>query len=80
MLSLVLFSLINFAVANDDETNNVKYQSKTEIDFEGLEIEGELVKPTGALLLERRSANFNPLITLRNSFDIEMRKSVNDIK
>ena len=79
MLSLVLFSLINFAVANDDEAK-VKYQSKTEIDFEGVEVEGELVKPQGALLLERRAANFNPLITLRNSFDVEMRKSVNDIK
>ena len=79
MLSLVLFSFINFAIANDEDPK-VQYKQQTEIDFEGVEVEGELVKPQGALLLERRAANFNPLITLRKNFDTEMRKSVNDVK
>ena len=50
------------------------------IDFEGIEIQGQLVKPQGALLLDRRSATFNPLIKLRTDFDDEMERSVDEIK
>ena len=64
----------------DEEGRRVVYKKETEIDFEGLEVEGELVKPQGALLLERKKASFNPLIKLRSNFDIEMSQSVNDIK
>jgi len=58
----------------------IVYKEKTEIDFEGLEIEGELIKPQGSLLLDRRAATFNPLIKLRKDFDLEMEKSVDEIK
>ena len=58
----------------------IVYKQKTEIDFEALEIEGQLIKPTGALLLEGRAAHFNPLIKLRTDFEAEMNQSVNEIK
>ena len=58
----------------------VIYKAKTEIDFEGVEVEGVLVKPDGALIKERESAHFNPLIKLRTDFNIEMRQSVNEVK
>ena len=66
----------------DDSAENrrIIYKEKTEIDFEGLELEGELIKPQGALLLERKSAKFNPLIKLRTDFDVEMSDSVREIK
>ncbi len=53
---------------------------RTEIDFEGVEVAGELVKPQGALLLDRKRANFNPLIKLRPDFNEEMDQSVNLVK
>ena len=62
------------------EEPKVIYKKKTEIDFENLDIEGELVKPQGALLLERKKANFNPLIKLRQDFNAEMTESVKDIQ
>jgi len=80
MLTFIFLSLLNVAHAQNDEKPEVKYKDKTEIDFEGVEIEGELVKPQGALLLERKRAHFNPLITLRSNFNKEMNGSVNDIK
>tara|TARA_R110002074_G_scaffold358498_1_gene530815 strand:+ start:424 stop:672 length:249 start_codon:yes stop_codon:yes gene_type:complete len=67
-------------VAGDTEEPKVVYKKKTEIDFENLDIEGQLVKPQGALLLERKKANFNPLIKLRQDFDVEMSESVKDIQ
>ena len=81
LISLTLFSSNAFAQDEiDDQGRKVVYKQTTEIDFENLEVEGELVKPQGALLLERKKASFNPLIKLRTNFDIEMSQSVNDIK
>jgi hypothetical protein len=57
----------------------IKYKERTEIDFEGVDVTGELVKPQGQLLLDRRKAEFNPLIKLRSEFNDEMKESVNEI-
>ena len=80
-----LLLLTTIAMADepqDDSTENrqIIYKQKTEIDFEGIELEGELIKPQGALLLERKTAKFNPLIRLRTDFDTEMSESVKEIK
>ena len=71
------------AFAQSDEAagdRKVIYKDKTEIDFEGLDVAGELVKPAGALLLDRKRASFNPLIKLRTDFNDEMDRSVDQIK
>jgi len=66
--------------AQAQENNNIRYEQKTEIDFDALELSGELVKPQGALIVERTNVRFNPLIELRLDFNPEMAKSVNLIK
>ena len=71
------------ALAQDEEAEGdrkVSYKARTEIDFEGVDVSGELVKPNGALLLDRKRANFNPLIKIRQDFNEEMDQSVNQIK
>ena len=81
MRYLVLFMLSGVAYADDkEEEPKVVYKQRTEIDFEGVEIEGELVKPQGSLVLDRRHAKFNPMIKLRTDFDDEMDKSIQEIK
>ena len=77
---LVSVAMANEPAADPEPERRVIYRQKTEIDFEALEIEAQLIKPTGALLLERKSAHFNPLIKLRTDFDVEMNQSVNEIK
>ena len=77
----LLFLLLSLAYAGDPkEEPKVVYKQRTEIDFEGVEIEGELVKPQGSLVLDRRHAKFNPMIKLRTDFDDEMDKSVQEVK
>jgi hypothetical protein len=82
MLSIILITLISpVAFANDDnEEPKVIYKERTEIDFEGVEIAGELVRPQGSLILDRKRAQFNSMIKLRIDFDDEMDKSVDEIK
>lgn len=72
--------LISVAFAQDAKEPTVVYKKKTEIDFEGLEIEGEMIKPHGAVVTDRKGAAFNPLIQLRLDFAPEMSQSIQDIK
>ena len=76
---MFLMLILNLAFAQDED-RTVTYKKKTEIDFEGVDISGELVKPQGALLLDRKRASFNPLIKLRADFNPEMSASVTEIK
>ena len=74
---LLFITTISFA---QEVEPDVIYKKETSIDFEGLEIEGQLIKPSGATINERKPAPFNPLIHLRTDFSHEMRASINEIK
>jgi len=78
LLSILLLTLSLPVLAQEDRS--VSYKERTEIDFEALDVSGEMVKPQGSLLMERKKAEFNPLIKLRTDFNPEMSQSVNDIK
>ena len=59
----LLFLILGIAIANEpEEEPKVIYKQKTEIDFEGVEVDGTLVKPQGSLVLERKRAQFNSMI------------------
>ena len=75
---MILMLLISIALGQ--ENDDVVYQKETEIDFESLEIEGQLLKPHGAVIQDRSRATFNPLIQLRTEFNVEMHQSVTLIK
>jgi hypothetical protein len=76
------FSLPAFAEDEGEDAGDrkVMYKQTTEIDFEGLDVSGELVKPQSALVLDRKKASFNPLIKLRENFNAEMEESVDAVK
>jgi hypothetical protein len=76
---MILYFLMSLALGQETD-RAVEYKKKTEIDFEELDVTGELVKPQGALLLDRKRASFNPLIRLRSDFNVEMSNSVTEIK
>tara|TARA_B100001123_G_scaffold149960_1_gene173548 strand:- start:226 stop:477 length:252 start_codon:yes stop_codon:yes gene_type:complete len=83
MKKIFIIALLSYSItatADDDDDPIVKYKKETIIDFEALELEGELVKPQGNLILERKKANFNPLIRLRKDFTAEIKQSVGDIQ
>ena len=76
---MILYFLISLALGQETD-RQIEYQKKTEIDFEALDIEGEMIKPQGSLVLDRSRAAFNPLIKLRTDFNVEMSNSVTEIK
>ncbi len=80
LLALFSLSLAVPAMAQDDDDADVRYKKKTEIDFEDVSVDGELKKPHGAYLLDKRQSSFNPLIRLKENFNQEMIESVNQIR
>jgi len=79
--------LIGVALASDsdaslDESSDreVIYRQKTEIDFEALDIEGILVKPSSSLILERKKAAFNPLVKIRTDWNDMIEESIDEAK
>ena len=75
---LILSLLFPFPANAQERGDNERiiYKQRTEIDFEGVDIQGELVKPQGTLLLDRRAASFNPLIKLRENWNLEIKESI----
>ncbi len=80
IVGVLAFTATPALAQDDDASRQVKYKERTEIDFEGVDVQGELVKPQGQLLLDRRKASFNPLIRLREDFNNEMKQSVDEVK
>ena len=83
LVGAVSGALTGVAFAQDEDGadgRKVSYKQKTEIDFEGLDVNGELVKPSGAMVLDRKKASFNPLIKLRSDFNPEMEQSIDEVK
>ncbi len=81
-LILFLIFLPPHAYAQDEEESDRKiiYKQKTEIDFEGVDIEGVLQKPQSSLIIERRQASFNPLVKLREDFNDKIEENTNEVK
>ncbi len=80
VLLLTLGSGSAFAQDADESGRQVKYKERTELDFEAVDVTGELLKPQGQLMVDRRKASFNPLITLRTEFNDEMKSSLSEIQ
>lgn len=57
----------------------VEYEKKTVIDFNDVQIDGELTKPEGAYLLNRKKTKFTSLIKLRDNFLNELQTSVDNL-
>lgn len=76
--------MVSMVLAGDEdvakEDRVVTYRKRTEIDFEGLEVEAVLQRPQSALVIERKKASFNPLIRLRTDWSDAMAQSVEEIK
>jgi hypothetical protein len=79
----LLFTSLAFAGddnLDEDSDRKIIYKQRTEIDFESLEVEGALVKPSSSLVLERKKAAFNPLVKIRTDWDDMIEESIDDAK
>ena len=77
-LTLVYTSLFGNAFAQNADSNSESTKITT-VDFERVEVKGELDGPDGSHIKENTRALFNPLVQLRMSFSEEMQHSINNL-
>ncbi len=61
------------------EEDRTVYKKKTVIDFTDVAVEGELTKPEGSYVLNRKKTDFQSLIKVRENFAPELQKSVDNL-
>lgn len=61
------------------EADKVVVRKKTVIDFTDVSVEGELTKPEGSYVLNKKQAQFKSLIKVRSDFQPELQKSVDNL-
>ncbi len=76
VLAISLSADVVFAQAADER---VVYKKKTVIDFTDVIIEGELTKPEGSYIVNRKLSKFSSLIKLRENFVPELLASPNQL-
>ena len=79
LLSLPGLALAN-ATAEFNEEPIVVFKKETHLDFELFDVKGQLIKPSGTIVIERQKAIFNPLLKLRGHFNSELMNSINTIR
>ena len=78
---LVMLTWSSSAALADEvkESDKVVYKKKTVIDFSDVTIEGELVKPEGSYIVNRKKTRFRNLITVRSDFRPELTRSADHL-
>ena len=81
MIALVTVIGLSLSPTIDEDIEpKVVYKEETHLDFDLVDVKGELIKPNGVIVLERQKAMFSPLLKLRSHFETEMSHSVNAIR
>lgn len=82
IVCLLAFLVSTAALAQDkviEEGDRVEYRKSTVIDFSDVSIEGELTKPEGSYIKNRKRTRFRNLIELRGNFRPELKRSVSNL-
>ncbi len=78
--ALLIFSMSAFAQDNIiQEEDTVKFNKKTVIDFSDVNIEGELTKPEGSYIKQKKKTRFRNLIDMRGNFVPELSRSMSKL-
>jgi len=80
LFTLALLFPFTAHAQDEEESRKVIYKQRTEIDFDSVDVNGELIKPAGALLISRKRAQFNPLIKLRQDFNPEIKRTIRQVQ
>lgn len=76
-MRVLLLSLVALPALADEPAPI--YPDRTEIDFEAVDVNASLVRPSISIDIERRFGTFHPMIDLRKNFDPEMTDSLADL-
>ena len=80
---LAVMALMSTPALADDkvtkEADKTVFRKKTTIDFTDVAIDGELTKPEGSYSVSKKKTTFKTLIKVRDNFNPELQKSVENL-
>lgn len=78
---LLMLATAPLASAQDvvQQADRTEYKKKTVIDFNDVTIQGELTKPEGSYLLNRKKTKFRTLLKIRANFLPELFNSTDNL-
>jgi hypothetical protein len=80
---LAVISLMSTVAFAEDkvvrESDKTVFRKKTTIDFTDVAIDGELTKPEGSYSVSKKKTTFKTLIKVRDNFNPELQKSVENL-
>ena len=79
LLKYMIFMSLLLSASVSLAADNVKYKRRTVIDFSEALIEGELTKPEGSYIVNRKVSRFSSLIKLRENFIPELLASPDEL-
>ncbi len=82
MTLTAMLGLSGVAMAQDEvvrEADKTSFKKKTVIDFSDVTIQGELTKPEGSYLLNRKKTKFRTLLRIRANFLPELFNSTDNL-
>lgn len=83
LATLALAGTAGTAMAQEDkvvtEADKTVFKKKTIIDFSDVTIQGELTKPEGSYVLNRKKTNFKSLLKIRANFLPELFNSTDNL-
>ena len=79
VVAAVIAGAAGTAFAQEAAGDKVEFKKRTVIDLSGATIEGELTKPEGSYIVNRKLSRFSNLITAREDFFNELVTSHNEL-
>ena len=79
ILAMTLGASSAYAQDVIQEQDKTVFKKKTIIDFSDVTIQGELTKPEGSYLLNRKKTKFNSLLKIRGNFLPELFNSIDNL-
>lgn len=72
-------ALAQDTVRTIQEEDRVVVRKKTVVDFTDVTVDGELTRPEGSYVLNKKRTRFKSLIKVRDNFHPELQKSVDNL-
>lgn len=79
ILGLSLIVTLTLA-ASEAEAKKVQYRKTQDVNFEQMDVDGQVRNPDGAYVVQKRVIDFLPLYKVRRNFDENIKESVEYVK
>ena len=79
LVSLALALLLPF-VSSTVWAKKIEYRKTQEVNFDAVDVDGQVRNPDGAYVVQKRVVDFLPLYKVRRNFDENIKESVDYVK